>query len=76
MICYIKDYEDSWLTMKLQVWDDNKLTYETPVAKVDKTNESAERIAKMRCFVNLYSKLGIEAAQEIINLIPTYDMEE
>lgn len=33
MICYVKDYEDGWLTMRLQVWDSNKLIYESPEEK-------------------------------------------
>ena len=76
MICYVKDYEDGWLTMKLQIWDSNKLIYETPVVKIENTNENAEQITKLKCFISLYRKLGIDAAQEIIALIPTYDMEK
>ena len=75
MICYVKDYKEGWLIMKLQVWDSNKLKYETPEEKIDGNFEGAEQIAKMKCFINLYRKLGIESAEEIINLIPTYDME-
>ena len=76
MICYVKDYEDGWLTMKLQVWDDNKLTYETPVVNVDASYASAEFMAKLKCFVDLHEKFGtIECAKDLIQLIPTYDVE-
>ena len=51
MICYVKDYEDGWLTMKLQIWDSNKLIYETPVVKIENTNENAEQITKLKCSV-------------------------
>lgn len=51
MICYVKDYEDGWLTMKLQVWDSNKLIYESPEEKIDATYERAEELAKMSCFM-------------------------
>lgn len=76
MICYVKDYEDGLLKIRLQVWDDNKLTYETPVAKIDASYASAEFMAKLKCFVNLHEKFGtIEGAKDLIQLIPTYDME-
>ena len=76
MICFVKDYEDGWLKMKLQIWDDNKLIYETPVESFDATYEKAEEMGKMKCFTTLYRKLDLEAANEIIKLIPTYDIEE
>ena len=75
MICYIKDCKDGWLTMKLQLWDDNKLIYESPEEKVDATYERAEDLAKMSCFMHFRKKLTVEDAHELIALIPTYNNE-